>query len=158
MAVEDWALVAAVAIAGLWSGLLAMLTLILHPVMREMDGAGFARFLHGFLPVARRSWFNYACVLGLVFAPAVALWTLGSGTAAFTLTALGFACTVIGPLAVSNRLASRNYDRILSWDPSAPPEDWESAQRRYFAYNWVRAALTWAAFALFLAALVEQLR
>ena len=39
--------------AGLWSGLLAMLTLILHPMLAEMDGSGFARFLGAF-PVSAR--------------------------------------------------------------------------------------------------------
>jgi hypothetical protein len=157
MAVEEWALIASVAFAGLWSGLLAMLTLVLHPLMKEMDGAGFTRFLDGFLPIARKSWFNYGCVLGLVFAPAIALWTLDSDSTAFTLTVLGFACTVIGPLAVSNRLASKNYDEILSWKAEALPDGWEQAQGRYYAYNWIRATLTWAAFGLFLAALVELL-
>lgn len=157
MPVEEWALIASVVIAGLWSGLLAMLTLILHPLLKGMDGADFTRFLHAFLPIARKSWFNYACVLGLVFAPAVALWTLDSDSTAFTLTVLGFACTVIGPLAVSNRLAGPNYDVILAWNPEALPDGWERVQQRYFTLNWIRAVLTWAAFGLFLAALVEQL-
>ena len=65
MPVEDWALLACVVIAGLWSGLLAMLTTILHPMLRGLDGAGFTRFLDAFLPLARKSVFNYAMVLGL---------------------------------------------------------------------------------------------
>jgi hypothetical protein len=52
MPVEDWALVACVVIAGLWSGLLAMLTTILHPILKGMDAAGFTRFLDAFLPIA----------------------------------------------------------------------------------------------------------
>ena len=73
MSVEEWALIASVVFAGLWSGLLAMLTLVLHPMLKQMDGAEFTRFMAAFLPIARKSWFNYACVLGLIFAPAVAL-------------------------------------------------------------------------------------
>jgi hypothetical protein len=38
------------------------------------------------------------------------------------------------------------------------PDGWEATRQRYFALNWIRAACTWAAFALFLAALVELLR
>lgn len=34
------------------------------------------------------------------------------------------------------------------------PADWEATRRRYFTLNWVRAATTWTAFALSLAALV----
>jgi hypothetical protein len=50
--------VAFVVIGGLWSGLLAMLTTILHPTLRGMDAAGFARFPDAFLPIARKSAFN----------------------------------------------------------------------------------------------------
>jgi len=42
VSVADWALLASVVFAGLWSGLLAMLTLILHPMLAGMDGSGFA--------------------------------------------------------------------------------------------------------------------
>jgi len=34
------------------------------------------------------------------------------------------------------------------------PADWEAGRRRYFALNWIRFGATWAAFALFLAALL----
>ena len=35
MSVEAWALVASVVFAGLWSGLLLMLTTVLHPLLLE---------------------------------------------------------------------------------------------------------------------------
>jgi hypothetical protein len=38
---------------------------------------------------------------------------------------------------------------------NAMPFEWEGNRRRYFALNWIRAAFTWVAFVLFLAALVE---
>jgi len=159
VSVADWALLASVVFAGLWSGLLAMLTLILHPMLAGMDGSGFARFLGAFLPIARRSWFNYAEVLGMLAAPIVALAALAEhpSGARFVLTAVGLALTVAGPLLVSNRLAEPNYDRILAWDPAAPPPDWQAERHRYFTLNWVRAGATWTAFALFLAALVRPL-
>jgi hypothetical protein len=153
---EEWALAACVVFSGLWSGLLAMLTLILHPMLAAMDGRDFAGFLRAFLPVARRSWFNYACVIGMLLAPIVALIALGDdpGSASFVLTAIGLVLTIAGPLLVSNRLAEPNYDVMLAWDPDAMPADWEATRRRYFALDWIRAAATWTAFALFLAALV----
>ena len=43
---------------------------------------------------------------------------------------------------------------MLAWDPEAMPADWAAGRRRYFALNWIQAAATWAAFALFLVALV----
>jgi hypothetical protein len=153
---EKWALAACVVFSGLWSGLLAMLTLIIHPMLEAMDGRDFARFLRAFLPVARRAWFNYVCVIGLLLAPIAALIALGDdlGSAPFVLTAIGLVLTIAGPLLVSNRLAEPNYDVMLAWDPDAVPTDWEATRRRYFALDWIRAAATWTAFALFLAALV----
>jgi hypothetical protein len=156
MTAEKWALAACVVFSGLWSGLLAMLTLIIHPMLAAMDGRDFARFLRAFLPVARRSWFNYACVIGLLVAPVAALIAMGDdpGSAPFVLTAVGLVLTIAGPLVVSNRLAEPNYEVMLAWDPEAMPVGWEATRRRYFAFDWVRAAATWTAFALFLVALV----
>jgi hypothetical protein len=153
---EEWALVASVVLSGLWSGLLAMLTLILHPMLASMDGRDFARFLRAFLPTARRAPINYIAVIGMVVAPAVALVALDEvGDAPFVLTAVGLALTIAGPLLVSNRLAEPNYDVMLAWEPDAVPAGWKATRRRYFALDWIRAVATWLAFALFLAALVE---
>lgn len=160
MPIEDWALLACVVFAGLWSGLLATLTTIIHPMLKRMDREGFASFLGAFLPIARSSLFNYAMVIGLVAAPTTALIAMGgdqAGETVFVLTAIGLALTVVGPLLVSNRLASPNYDVILSWDPQAVPEGWEAVKARYFTLNWIRAVATWAALALFVAALAERL-
>jgi hypothetical protein len=155
MSLEEWALVACVVFSGLWSGLLAMLTLILHRVMASMDGPDFARFLGKFLPIARKVAFNYIAVIGMVVSPVVALFALHSGETAFVLTAAGLALTVAGPLLVSNRLSEPNYDVMLSWDPNAMPAGWETTRRKYFRLDWIRAVATWSAFALFLAALVD---
>jgi hypothetical protein len=101
----------------------------------------------------RKIPFNYIEVIGLVVAPVVALIALGDdpGGAAFILTAIGLGLTIAGPLFVSNRAAEPNYKVIRAWDHAMPP-DWEATRRRYFAFNWIRAVTTWAAFALFLAA------
>lgn len=155
MGVGEWALVASVVFSGLWSGFLAMLTLILHPMLARMSGPDFARFLGAFLPIARRSPFNYIEVIGMVVAPVVALFDL-EGTP-LVLTVIGLVLTVAGPLLVSNRAAEPNYEVILDWNPDAVPQDWEATRRRYFAINWIRAVATWIAFGLFLAALVEAL-
>jgi hypothetical protein len=144
-----------VVFSGLWSGLLAMLVLILHRVMAGMDGPDFARFLERFLPIARKVPFNYIAVIGMVIAPVVALFALDRGDASFVLTAIGLALTIAGPLLVSNRLSEPNYDVILAWNPDALPDGWEAIRRRYFALDWIRAIATWTAFALFLAALVD---
>jgi hypothetical protein len=155
MSVEEWALIACVVFTGLWSGLLVMLTLVMHPMLAGMDGPDFRRFLGAFLPTARRAPINYACVAGMATSPIVALIGLGTDAGTpFVLTAIGLGLTLAGPLLVSNRLAEPNYDLMLAWDPEAMPAGWEATRARYFALNWTRAVATWIAFGLFIAALV----
>ena len=86
-----------------------------------------------------------------MLAPIAALIALRSGTPVRA-DALGLAACVAGPLLVSRLLAEPNYDVMLAWDPDAMPADWQAVRRRYFRLNWIRAAATWAAFALFWAA------
>jgi hypothetical protein len=155
---EEWALVASVVFAGLFSGLYAMLNLIFHKVMGAIDGPEFARFLRRFLTDARKSPFNYVVVIGMVVAPAVALIAMdGAGSTPFVLTAIGLVFTLGGNAVVSNRIAEPNYDRMLAWDPNHMPEGWEAVRGYYFQLNWIRAFSTWTAFGLFLAALVDLL-
>jgi len=140
--------------AGLWSGLLLTVTTILHPMYAQQDGSGFALDMRRFLPVARQSPTNYILVCALVIAPLIALIGLwpDRGGAPFILTAAGLAATIAGPLLTSRFLAEPNYAVILGWDPSAMPENWRAVRARYFRLNWTRAAITWTAFAFFLAA------
>ena len=120
MSLDSWALVACVVFTGLWSGALAMLTLVMHRMLAAMNSGDFARFLQAFLPPARSAPFNDAMVIGMVVSPIVALIALGvSAGAPFVLTAIGLGLTVGGPLLVSNRLAEPNYDFMLAWDPTS---------------------------------------
>jgi hypothetical protein len=147
--------------AGLWSGLLLTVTTILHPLYASRDAGGFTADMRRFLPVARRSPTNYVLVIALLVAPVVALvglWQEQASGGVFVLTGAGLAATVAGPLLVSDRLAEPNYAVILGWDPNQPPHDWQVARARWIRLNWARGALTWAAFALFLAAAYVQLR
>jgi hypothetical protein len=150
----DIALGVSVVAAGLWSGLLLMLTTILHPVYATQGPRGFAEAMRAFLPVARTSPTNTVLVALLVLAPAVALVGLRDQVtgAPFVLTAVGLAATVTGPLLVSRRWSEPNYDVMLSWEPEAVPDDWRVARDRWLRVNWVRAALTWLALACFLLA------
>ena len=103
---EEWALAAAVVFSGLWSGLLGMLTLVMHPMLAAMDERDFERFLRAFLPVARKAWFNYVCAIGMAVAPIVGLVTLWDdpSSAAFVLCAIGLALVIVGVYVVSNVL------------------------------------------------------
>jgi hypothetical protein len=154
---EEWALAASVVFSGLWSGLLGMLTLVMHPMLGAMDGRDFERFLRAFLPVGRKAWFNYVCAIGMAIAPIVALMTLWDdpSSASFVLTAIGLAIVIVGVYIVSNVCKEPHYDVMLAWDPEAMPANWDAGRRRYFALNWIQLAATWTAFGLFLAALVS---
>lgn len=142
-----------IAVSGMWSGLLLTVTTILHPMFRSPDAAGFAGDLHRFLPIARRSPTNYVLVIALVIAPALAVGSLwADGGAALALTAIGASLTLVGAVLVSRFAAEPNYEVILGWDPTDPPQSWRITRRRYFALNWIRGALVWTAFGCFLAA------
>ena len=155
MTAEEWTLAAAVVFAGLWSGLLGMLTLVMHPMLAAMDGRDFERFLRAFLPVARKAWFNYVCAIGMAVAPIVGLVTLWDdpSSAAFVLCAIGLALVIVGVYVVSNVWKEPHYDVMLAGDAMAP--GWEDGRRRYFTLNWIQASATWTAFGLFLLALID---
>ena len=115
------ALTASVVFAGLWSGLLGMLTLVMHPMLAALNGAEFERFLRAFLPVARKAWFNYVCAIGMAVAPTVALVRLrdDASSAPFVLTAIGLTIVIVGVNIVSNVWKEPLYDVMLAWDPEA---------------------------------------
>ncbi|MCO1659849.1 hypothetical protein [Pseudonocardia humida] len=147
--------------AGLWSGLLLTVTTILHPLYASRDAGGFTADMRRFLPIARRSPTNYVLVIALLVAPVLALvglWLERGTGVVIALTAAGLAATVAGPLLISDRLAEPNYAVILGWDPDHPPPDWRIARARWMRLNWARGALTWTAFALFLAAAYAHLQ
>jgi len=133
-----------------------MLTTIMHPMLAAMNGRDFRNFMEAFLRFARKSWFNYAWSVGMTIGPVVALVFLWDdpGSTSFVLTAIGLGIVIAGVLVVSNVWKTPTYNAILAWDPEALPADWEAGRRRYFTINWIQLAVTWAAFALFLVALV----
>ncbi len=144
---EEWALAAAVVFAGLWSGLLGMLTLVMHGILGAMDGPGFLR-LHERVPPGRQE--------GLVQlllrdrdgrrADRGARAPLGRpGSAAFMLTAIGLGFVIIGVYVVSNVWKEPHYDVMLAWDPEAMPPGWEAGRQKYFTINWIQLVSTWAA-------------
>jgi hypothetical protein len=152
MTAEEVALSASV----FFSGLLGMLTTIMHPMLAAMDSRDFRNFMDGFLRYARKSWFNYAWSLGMGIGPIVALVLLWEdlGSTSFVLTAIGLGIVIVGVYVVANVWKEPHYDVILAWDPEALPADWEVGRWRYFAINWVQFVTTWTVFVLFLLALV----
>jgi hypothetical protein len=160
MTAEEGALAAAVFFSGLASGLLGMLTTIMRPMLTAMDGRDFRNFMGAFLRFAEKSWgrvFNFAWSLGMGIGPIVALVILWDdpGSASFVLTAIGLGIVIMGVYVVANVWKEPHYKVILAWDPEAMPANWGAGRRRYFTINWIQFAATWAAFALFLLALVS---
>lgn len=156
MTFAQWALAASVVFAGLWSGLLGMLALVMHKVLAAMDGPAFVRYMRAFLPVGRKAWFNYGCALGMAIAPVmalVALWGERTSTP-FILTAIGLGLVIVGVYVIANVWKEPLYDVVLTWDPEAMPANWRKGRQRYFAINWIQLVSTWTAFGLFLSALI----
>ena len=159
MTAEEWTLAATVFVSGLAAGLLGMLSTIMRPMLAAMDGRDFRNFMEAFLQYAGKSWgkaYNYVWSLGMTIGPAVALVLLSEdpGSASFVLTAIGLGIVIGGVLIVSNVWKTPTYNLILAWDPEALPADWEAGRQRYFTINLIQLAVTWAAFALFLVALI----
>ena len=156
---EEWALAASAFFSGLAAGLLGMLSTIMRPMLAAMTGRDFRSFMAAFLRYADHGLgkvFNYAWSLGMSIGPAVALVVLWdeAGSTAFVLTAIGLGIVVVGVYVVSNVWKEPLYKVILGWNPDDLPPDWEAVRRRYFAINLIQLVTTWAAFALFLIALV----
>jgi hypothetical protein len=157
---EEWALAASIFFAGLAAGFLGGLCMILRPMQAAMTGPDFRSFMETFLRYAGHGLgkvFNYAWSVGMTIAPIVTLVLLWDdpGSASFVLTAIGLAVVIVGILIVSNVWKTPTYNVILAWDPEAMPADWAAVRQRYFTINWLQLATTWAAFALFLVALIS---
>jgi len=157
---EEWVLAATVFLSGLATGLLGMLSAIMRPMLAAMDGREFQNFMEAFLRYAGHSWgkvYNLAWSIGMFLGPIVALVLLwdDAGSTSFVLTAIGLVIVFVGVIIVSNVWKTPTYNLILAWDPEALPADWEAGRQRYFTINWIQLATTWAAFALFLVALVS---
>ena len=157
---EEWALAVTVFFAGLAAGLLGMLCTIMRPMLQAMDGRGFRSFMETFLRYADDGLgkvYNLGWALVPVLLPIIVLIMLWDdpGSTSFILTAIGLGIMLVGIWLVSNVWKTPTYKVILSWDVDAIPSDWEAARNRYFAINWIQCATTWAAFAVFMVALIS---
>ena len=156
---EGWVLAATVFFSGLASGLLGMLCTIMRPMLEEMEGRDFRRFMEAFLRFADQSWgkaYNLGWSLGMFLLPIVALVLLWDdrGSTSFVLTGIGLVIVVVGVIILSNAVKTPHYRVMLAWDPEAMPASWEAGRDKYFAINWIQMVTTWSAFVLFIAALI----
>ena len=160
MTSEEWVLAVTVFFSGLAAGLLGMLCTIMRPMLQAKDGRDFRSFMEAFLRYADHGLgkvYNLGWALVPVLGSIVALILLWDdpGSTSFILTAIGLGIMLVGIWLVSNVWKTPTYKLILSWNPDAIPADWEAGRQRYFTINWIQCATTWAAFALFLVALIS---
>jgi len=157
---EEWALAACVFFSGLAAGFLGALCTIIRPMQAAMDGRTFRNFMEAFLRYADHGLgqvYNLAWAFVPVPGAVVALVLLWDdpGSTSFILTAISLGIVLVGIWLVSNVWKTPTYNLILSWDADALPAGWEAGRRRYFTINWIQMVATWAAFALFLVALIS---
>ena len=157
---EEWVLAVTVFFSGLAAGLLGMLCTIMRPMLQAMDGRGFRSFMETFLRYADDGLgkvYNLGWALVPVLLPIIVLIMLWDdpGSTSFILTAIGLGIMLVGIWLVSNVWKTPTYKVILSWDVESIPADWEATRNRYFAINWIQCATTWAAFAVFMVALIS---
>jgi hypothetical protein len=160
MTAEEWVLAVIVFFSGLASGLLGMLCTIMRPMLTEMDGPDFRNFMGAFLRFADNGLgkvYNLSWSLVMFLGPIVALVLLWDdpGSTSFVLTAIGLGIVFVGVILVSNLWKTPHYKVMLAWNPEAMPPGWEAGRDKYFAINWTQMLVTWSAFALFIAALIE---
>jgi hypothetical protein len=160
MTAEEWALALTVFFSGLAAGFLGGLCTIIRPMQAAMDGRGFRNFMEEFLRYAGGGLgkvFNLAWSAGMLFGSIVALVLLWDdpGSTSFVLTAIGFGIVLVGIIIVSNAVKTPHYKVMLAWNLEAMPPDWEAGRHKYFTINWLQLVTTWAAFALFLLALIS---
>jgi hypothetical protein len=160
MTAEEWALAASAFFSGLAAGFLGGLCTIIRPMQAAMDGREFRNFMEAFLRYADHGLgkvYNLAWSLGMFLGPIVALVLLWDdpGSTSFVLTAIGLGIVFVGVIIISNVWKTPHYKVMLAWNPEAMPADWEAGRRTYFTINWLQLAATWAAFALFLLALIS---
>jgi hypothetical protein len=91
-----------------------MLSTIMRPMLKEMDGRDFRNFMEAFLRFADRSWgrvFNLAWSLGMFPGPILALVLLWDdpGSTSFVLTAIGLGIVFVGVIIVSNVWKTPHY-------------------------------------------------
>ncbi len=143
---------------GLFAGLLYTFEQGVIPSLLTLNATEYARieqslirsldaFPTGVIVVA-----NLAMLLPLY--PLIRLWQQRN-TAYWRLTALGWALFFFGVGIFTMVLNVPINNTVLTWDPSAPPADWESARTAWNNLNAIRTPINYVSFLLMIWASFE---
>lgn len=144
---------------GLFAGLLYTFEQGVIPMLMTLNAVEYTRveqvlirsldaFPTGVIVVA-----NLAMLLPLY--PLIRLWK-ERHTTYWRLTALGWALFFFGVGIFTIVLNVPINNTVLTWNPSAPPADWESARNTWNTLNAIRTPINYASFVLMLWAAFER--
>ncbi|PWH13110.1 MAG: DUF1772 domain-containing protein [Anaerolineae bacterium] len=143
---------------GLFAGLLYTFEQGVIPTLMTLNAIeytkveqGLIRFLDAF-PTGVIVVANLAMLLPLY--PLARLWK-ERHTAYWRLTALGWALFFFGVGVFTIVLNVPINNMVLSWDPSAPPADWENARNIWNSLNAIRTPINYVSFLLMIWACFE---
>ncbi len=144
---------------GLFAGLLYTFEQGVIPTLMTLNAAEYARVEQGLIrsldafPTGVIVVANLAMLLPLY--PLARLWKQRS-TAYWRLTALGWALFFFGVGIFTIVLNVPINNAVLTWIPSDPPADWESARNAWNSLNAIRTPINYASFLLMIWASFEM--
>ncbi len=143
------------AAAGLFTGLMMTLVVLMEPTWNRHTPTDAIRTLQTFLEVAK----GHPIIAGLTFVglllPIVALvllWQVGN-IAALILTGAGWLSFGIGVFVVTVWLNLPLYEVLMGLEPDSPSANWQTSRGRFYWLNRVRGIASGTALLLFLGAM-----
>jgi len=153
-----FALAGSVAAAGLFTGLMMTLVVLMEDTWNQQEPTDSIRALQTFLTVAKGHPVITVVTFAGVLLPLLALillWQM-ENTPALILTGVGFVVFTLGVLGVTVRLNLPLYEVLMGLDTESPADDWQESRKRFYWLNRVRGVASGAAFLLFLGAMVTM--
>ena len=144
----------AILVLGLMCGSELNVAAFSHPTLNRQPLDTHIRMRSAFASLLGRVmpfWMAGSTLLNLVLIMPFAhltgmVWILTAISAAIQVLAIIF--SLIGPVPINNR--------IMTWTPQSLPTDWQTQERRWDAYHWIRTIGLIVAFALLLFSLAMR--
>lgn len=143
---------------GLFAGLLYTFEQGVIPVLATLSAAEYTKVEQGLIRALDAFPTGVIVVASLSMLlplyPLVRLWK-ERHTAYWRLTALGWTLFFFGVGVFTIVLNVPINNAVLSWDPAAPPADWESARTTWNSLNAIRTPINYLSFLLMIWAAFE---